>query len=209
MAATPLDRIRTMITDLERGARTLGTDIRKRAGSVAAADELEAALRQVLLGLTNIAAQLEKAAGELRRFLAASAKAAPRARASKKAGAKAAKQPAKQAAKKPAKKAAAKTTAKAPAKANPRSPDRHLHPGPVRPRASPAGNAPRPPVPLPVAAQRPSPVRLSPNGRIDCVKPRNSSMHPRCATRWPMPGMKRGASVSSTPADARNPTGPR
>ena len=112
MAATPLDRIRTMITDLERGARTLGTDIRKRAGSVAAADELEAALRQVLLGLTNIAAQLEKAAGELRRFLAANAKAAPRARASKKAGAKAAKQPAKQAAKKPAKKAAKKKVAK-------------------------------------------------------------------------------------------------
>ena len=76
------------------------------------ADELEAALRQVLLGLTNIAAQLEKAAGELRRFLAANAKAAPRARASKKAGAKAAKQPAKQAAKKPAKKAAKKKVAK-------------------------------------------------------------------------------------------------
>lgn len=102
MAATPLDRIRTMITDLERGARTLGTDIRKRAESVAAADELEAALRQVLLGLTNIAAQLEKAAGELRRFLAANAKAAPRARGAKKAGT----------AKKPAKKAAKKKVAK-------------------------------------------------------------------------------------------------
>jgi len=74
MAVKPVDRIRTMITDLERGARTLGDDIRKRAGNVAVGPDLEAALRQFMRGLTNIAAQLEKAAGELRRYLEASSK---------------------------------------------------------------------------------------------------------------------------------------
>jgi len=69
MAVKPVDRIRTMITDLERGARTLSDDIRKRAGKVDVASDLEAALRQLLHGLTTIAAQLEKAAGELRRYL--------------------------------------------------------------------------------------------------------------------------------------------
>jgi hypothetical protein len=74
MAVIPVDRIRTMITDLERGARTLGDDIRKRAGNVKVTSDIETALRQVLLGLTNIAAQLERAAGELRRYLEAGAK---------------------------------------------------------------------------------------------------------------------------------------
>ena len=58
MAVKTVDRIRTMITDLERGARTLGDDIRKRAGSVAVAPDLETALHQLLQGLTAIAAQL-------------------------------------------------------------------------------------------------------------------------------------------------------
>ncbi len=75
MAVKPVDRIRTMITDLERGARTLGDDIRKRAGKVDVTSDLEAALRQLLLGLTTIAAQLEKAAGELRRYLEQTSKA--------------------------------------------------------------------------------------------------------------------------------------
>lgn len=109
MAAKPVDRIRTMITDLERGARTLGDDIRKRAGNVAVTSELESALRQILVGLTTIAAQLEKAAGELRRYLETSAEGAkPRRKAAaKRGGAKA----------KPAKKGATKAAArKAPAK---------------------------------------------------------------------------------------------
>jgi len=121
MAVKPVDRIRTMITELERGARTLGDDIRKRAGNVAASD-LEAALRQLMQGLTTIAAQLEKAAGELRRYLEKGAKAGKAkggrkgaAKSAAKKGAKkstkkkaAAKAPAKKAAKAPAKKAAAK-----------------------------------------------------------------------------------------------------
>jgi hypothetical protein len=107
-AAKPVDRIRTMITDLERGARTLGDDIRKRAGNAAVTSELESALRQILLGLTNIAAQLEKAAGELRRYLETNTKPVRKA---KKKGGKAAKA-------RPAKKAAAKkkVPAKKPAK---------------------------------------------------------------------------------------------
>lgn len=73
MAVKPVDRIRTMITDLERGARTLGDDIRKRAGNTVSGD-LESVLRQLMQGLTAIAAQLEKAAGELRRYLEAGAR---------------------------------------------------------------------------------------------------------------------------------------
>jgi hypothetical protein len=76
MAAKPVDRIRTMINELERGARTLGDDIRKRAGNVSMTSDIEGALRQLMQGLTNIAAQLEKAAGELRRYLEAGAKSA-------------------------------------------------------------------------------------------------------------------------------------
>jgi len=84
MAVKPVDRIRSMITDLERGARNLGDDIRKRAGNVTVSSDIESALRQVLLGLTNIAAQLEKAAGELRKYLDAAAKSRkPKARARK------------------------------------------------------------------------------------------------------------------------------
>ena len=126
MAAKPVDRIRTMITDLERGARTLGDDIRKRAGNVAVTSELESALRQILLGLTNIAAQLEKAAGELRRYLetnAGPAKKAPRrgakAAAKKPAAAKAAKPAKKATAKKPAAKPAAKPASAKPVSAKP------------------------------------------------------------------------------------------
>ena len=104
MAVKPVDRIRTMITDLERGARTLGDDIRKRAGNVAGTADLEAALRQLMQGLTTIAAQLEKAAGELRRYLEKGAKGGKA-----KGGRKSA---AKSAAKKGAKKAAAKAPAK-------------------------------------------------------------------------------------------------
>lgn len=69
MAAKPVDRIRTMITDLERGARTLGNDLRKRAGKVSVTPDIESALRQLLAGLTTIATQLEKAAKELRQYL--------------------------------------------------------------------------------------------------------------------------------------------
>lgn len=117
MAVKPVDRIRKMITDLERGARTLGDDIRKRAGNVAVTSDLEAALRQLMQGLTTIAAQLEKAAGELRRYLEKGAKGGK-----PKAGRKTAAKPAarkrakKAAAKAPAKKAAPKKAAKAPAK---------------------------------------------------------------------------------------------
>lgn len=117
MAVKPVDRIRTMITDLERGARTLGDDIRKRAGNVAASSDLEAALRQLLQGLTTIAAQLEKAAGELRHYLEAAAKGGKKKAkkgAAKRGSAKAAK-PAK-AAKKSAPKAAPKAAAKPAAK---------------------------------------------------------------------------------------------
>lgn len=113
MAAKPVDRIRTMITDLERGARTLGDDIRKRAGNVAVTSELESALRQILLGLTNIAAQLEKAAGELRRYLETSTAPAKGGARKAKAG------KAKKTARKPASKKAAPAKAgarKAPAK---------------------------------------------------------------------------------------------
>lgn len=76
MAVKPVDRIRSMITDLERGARTLGDDIRKRAGKVTVTSDLEAALRQLMQGLTTIAVQLEKAAHELRLYLEAGAKGA-------------------------------------------------------------------------------------------------------------------------------------
>lgn len=114
MAAKPVDRIRSMITELERGARTLGDDIRKRAGSVVATNELEAALRQFMKGLTNIAAQLEKAAGELRRYLESNTKAA-RPKASRKAPARKAKARPK-AKKKAAAKAPAKAVGKAPKK---------------------------------------------------------------------------------------------
>jgi ATPase subunit of ABC transporter with duplicated ATPase domains len=102
MAVKPVDRIRTMITDLERGARSLGDDIRKRAGGVA------------------VTSDLEKAAGELRRYLEQqSAKAAKPARARKaKAGRKpAAKKAARPAAKPAAQKAAKKASKKAAAKA--------------------------------------------------------------------------------------------
>jgi hypothetical protein len=101
-----------MITDLERGARTLGDDIRKRAGNVKVSSDIESALRQLLSGLTNIAAQLEKAAGELRRYLEAGAKGGKsKARPRKKAAGRATKAPRK------AKKAAsAKSSKKSPAK---------------------------------------------------------------------------------------------
>jgi hypothetical protein len=108
MAAKPVDRIRTMITDLERGARSLGDDIRKRAGSVTVTSDLEKALRQFMQGLTTIAVQLEKAAGELRRYLEKGAKPA---RARK------AKTTRKPAAKKSTKKSAAKKASKTVAKA--------------------------------------------------------------------------------------------
>lgn len=100
MAVKPVDRIRTMITDLERGARTLGDDIRKRASNVNVTPDLESALRQIMHGLSTIAAQLEKAAGELRRFLEAGTK-----------GKKARKAPARRVAAKAAGKAAPKKKA--------------------------------------------------------------------------------------------------
>jgi hypothetical protein len=111
MAAKPVDRIRSMITELEKGARTLGEDIRKRAGGAAVTSELEAALRQFMKGLTNIAAQLEKAAGELRRYLEANTR-ATKPKASRKAPARRAKARAK-----PKKKVAPKAPAKAMGKA--------------------------------------------------------------------------------------------
>ena len=120
MAVKPVDRIRTIITDLERGARTLGEDIRKRAGNVTVTTDLESALRQFMQGLTNIAAQLEKAAGELRRYLEAGAKGGKGAKgkvARKAAGKRAAAKPA--AKKSAAKKKAAKPAAKAAAKKAP------------------------------------------------------------------------------------------
>jgi hypothetical protein len=112
MAVKPVDRLRTMINDLERGARTLGDDIRKRAGSVTVTSDLEKALRQLMQGLTSIAVQLEKAAGELRRYLEKNAK--PGAKRSGKA------RPARKA--KPASKKAAKKASKTVAKATGRKP---------------------------------------------------------------------------------------
>lgn len=85
MAVKPVDRIRSMITDLERGARTLGDDIRKRAGKVTVTSDLEAALRQLMQGLTTIAVQLEKAAHELRLYLEAGSKGAKTKKGGKKA----------------------------------------------------------------------------------------------------------------------------
>jgi hypothetical protein len=116
MAVKPVDRIRTMITDLERGARSLGDDIRKRAGNVTVTSDLEKALRQFMQGLTTIAVQLEKAAGELRRYLEQGAKGARpgrarKAKASRKSSSKKAAKPAKPAAKPAAKKAGAKKAA--------------------------------------------------------------------------------------------------
>lgn len=113
MAAKPVDRIRSMITELERGARTLSDDIRKRAGSVVVTSDLEKAIRQLMTGLTSIASQLEKAAGELRRFLEDGARAKP-ARAGKKSGKKARKKAGKKAkaVRKPAGKSTKKTSAK-------------------------------------------------------------------------------------------------
>jgi DNA-binding protein HU-beta len=123
MAVKPVDRIRTMITDLERGARSLGDDIRKRAGNVTVTSDLEKALRQFMQGLTSIAVQLEKAASELRRYLEQGAAAdKPRARkakaARKPAGQKASKKASKAATsakKSPARKAPAKAVGKKPA----------------------------------------------------------------------------------------------
>lgn len=123
MAAKPVDRIRSLITDLERGARTLGEDLRKRAGGVDVTPDIEAAIRQLVQGLTTIAVQLEKAAGDLRRYLekstaGAKAKKAPARKPAPKSAP--AKKPAakKAAAKKPAEKkpAAKKSVAKKPAK---------------------------------------------------------------------------------------------
>jgi ABC-type transporter Mla subunit MlaD len=120
MAAKPADRIRTMINDLERAARSLGDDIRKRAGKTGVSADLEAALHQLMTGLSNMAAQLEKAAGELRRFLEAGATAKRKPARKKAAGKKAtAKAAPKAAAKKaPGKKAPARKAAprKKPAK---------------------------------------------------------------------------------------------
>jgi hypothetical protein len=117
MAVKPVDRIRTMITDLERGARSLGDDIRKRAGNVAVTSDLEKALRQFMQGLTSIAVQLEKAAGELRRYLEQGAKGAGpgrarKAKASRKSAAKKAAKPAAKTAKPAGKPAAKKAGAK-------------------------------------------------------------------------------------------------
>jgi hypothetical protein len=105
-----------MITDLERGARSLGDDIRKRAGNVAVTSDLEKALRQFMQGLTSIAVQLEKAAGELRRYLEQGAKGAGpgrarKAKASRKSASKKAARPAAKTAK-PAAKPAGKPAAK-------------------------------------------------------------------------------------------------
>lgn len=111
MAVKPVDRIRGMITDLERGARSLGDDIRKRAGSVTVTSDLEKALRQFMQGLTSIAVQLEKAAGELRRYLEKNTQSGKPGRAGKARPARKAAKPAK-AARKVEKKAAAKKAAK-------------------------------------------------------------------------------------------------
>jgi hypothetical protein len=116
MAVKPVDRIRTMINDLERGARTLGDDIRKRAGTVNVSTDIEKGLRQLLQGLTAIAAQLEKAAGELRRYLESGAAAKPArrkaaGRSSKKAAPKASKAAAGRATKAASKKSSKKKSA--------------------------------------------------------------------------------------------------
>ncbi len=76
--------------------------------------DVEKAIRQLMQGLTSIAMQLEKAAGELRRYLEKGAKGGKPARAGK---AKAARKPAarKAAKKSGAKKAAAKAADKKPA----------------------------------------------------------------------------------------------
>ncbi|HXC53175.1 MAG TPA: hypothetical protein VN634_19970 [Candidatus Limnocylindrales bacterium] len=119
MAAKPVDRLRSMITDLERGARTLGDDIRKRAGGTKVSSDIESALRQLLMGLTNIAAQLEKAAGELRRYLEAGAKGGKRKTKARKATAgRAAAKPARKVKKAASAKAAGRASAKAPAAAS-------------------------------------------------------------------------------------------
>jgi len=64
-----------MVRELERAARSMGDDLRARAGKAGVPPDLENALRTVLQGLTNITAQIEKAVGELRRYLEANASA--------------------------------------------------------------------------------------------------------------------------------------
>ncbi|HYC54378.1 MAG TPA: hypothetical protein VEL28_05525 [Candidatus Binatia bacterium] len=77
-ARTPTDRIREMVQELERAARSMGGDLRERAGKAGVPPDIEKALRSVLQGLTNITAQIEKAVGELRRYLEANARSAGR-----------------------------------------------------------------------------------------------------------------------------------
>jgi len=114
-AGKPTDRIRDMVRELERAARSMGDDLRERAGKAGVPPDLEAALRQVLQGLTNITAQIEKAVGELRRYLEANAKTQARQGGARRKAGKATKAGA--ARKKTASKASAKTTAGAAGKA--------------------------------------------------------------------------------------------
>jgi len=51
----------------------LGDGLRKRAGKASVPADLESVLHQLLQGLTGIASQIEKAVGELRRYLEANA----------------------------------------------------------------------------------------------------------------------------------------
>ncbi|MBI5504307.1 MAG: hypothetical protein HY899_05875 [Deltaproteobacteria bacterium] len=62
-----------MIREVERAARALGDGLRKRAGKASVPADLESVLHQLLQGLTGIASQIEKAVGELRRYLEANA----------------------------------------------------------------------------------------------------------------------------------------
>jgi len=73
MAPKSTDRIKDVIREVERAARALADNVRKRAGKAAVPADFESVLHQLLQGLTGIASQIEKAVGELRRYLEANA----------------------------------------------------------------------------------------------------------------------------------------
>ncbi len=132
MAKTRTDRIADIVRDIEKTARGLGDQLRKRAGKAGIPADVDAAVQQLLKGLTSVTVQVEHAVRELRRYLEANARQAAAASKKKPAKKKTAKKKAakkktkkkvvkKAAAKKPAKKAAAKkkTAKKKPAKKKP------------------------------------------------------------------------------------------
>lgn len=74
MAAGPRERLSTLIGDVERAAKQLRTDIRKRAQ--AAPRNMEAAAKRLRKGAADVAGQVERYVHELRMNLEGHARSA-------------------------------------------------------------------------------------------------------------------------------------